>query len=117
MLDIMLNISISMVALTMLLGLLFGLDMIPGENWVGAFGTTVILVECMICFVYVCKFAPSASVASSNTIAIKLAVMLVFGIVLVIAGDVLQSRRIKRNRARIKKTVADIKKSQDRFKK
>lgn len=117
MLDIMLNISISMVALIMLLGLLFGLDMIPGENWVGAFGATVILVECMVCFAYACKFAPSASVASSNAMAIKLAVMLVFGIVLVIAGGVLQSRRIKRNRARIEKIVADIKKGHDRFKK
>lgn len=117
MLDIMLNISISMVALVMLLGLLFGLDIIPGENWVGTLGVTVILVECMFCFVYACKFAPSASVASSNAMAIKLAVMLVFGIVLVIAGEVLQSRRIKRNRARIEKIVADIKKRQDQFNK
>jgi len=99
----------------MLLGIFLDSGIVPGKNWVGIFGTTVILVECIICFAYTFKFAPAVSVASSDAVAAKLAVMLVFGIVLVIAGDVLQTRKLKRNRERIKRILSNTKKGKNRF--
>lgn len=116
MLDAMFGISILAMALMAILGILTGLDKVPGRNWVSWLGNTAIVAEFVICGVYDFRFIPTTSIAAANAVAIRLAIMLVLGIVLAVAGDNLQDRREKRKAAEIKRAIANIKKDQ-RFKK
>lgn len=114
----MLYFSIFAVALIILFGILIGSERVPGENRVGFFGTIVIVVECFICFVYAFKYAPTVPVVSSNAVAIKLAIMLVFGVILVFVGDYLHSKKVERandESEQIKQIIKNNNKRKDRL--